>query len=104
MHDRLYKHANKLIRKYNPCKIKNGKCLRGKPCCDNCNHLTENGCAINCLMCKLYLCYRVVEYNEPLFKIFKQMWRKANRHNLLHMRYSKKEVIAILQKEKDLIK
>jgi hypothetical protein len=103
LYDRLYNHADKLIKKHNPCKMKNGKCLRGKPCCDNCPHLTENGCAIDCLMCKLFLCWRVTERNESLTKIFDRIWRKAYTHNLLHLRYSKKETIKFLQEGKEVV-
>lgn len=101
VYDRLYKHADKLIRKHNPCETKDGKCLRGKPCCDNCPHLTKNGCSIDCLMCKLFLCWRVNQHNPVLVRTFRRMQIKANRYNLLHIRLSRKKLINFLQERQD---
>lgn len=100
LYDRLYKRADDLLKEHNPCKMKDGKCLRGEPCCDGCEHLTKNGCVIECLMCKLHLCHRVTRRNPELVKIFRQMCRKADRYGLLHARLSKKETIKILQKNR----
>jgi hypothetical protein len=98
LYDYLYKRADKLIRKHNPCEMKDGKCLRGSPCCDGCNHLTADGCVIDCLMCKLFLCWRVSQRKPVLVRTFRRMQTKAYRHGLLHIRYSKKEMITFLQK------
>ena len=68
-HDRLYVHAYKLIKKHNPCKIKNRKCLAGKICCSGCKHLTKKGCSVACLACKLYLCCEAKE-QFPFFCMF----------------------------------
>lgn len=99
LHDRLYKRADMLIRKHNPCEMKDGQCLRGKPCCDKCNHLTGDGCVINCLMCKLFLCWRVNQRNPVLTRTFRRMQTKAYKHGLLHLRISRKELTNFLREE-----
>lgn len=95
LHDRLYRHADKLIKKHNPCEIKDRKCIVGKCCCDNCDHLTENGCGVKCLRCKLYLCYKA-RNNVSLSKTLARMLQKAYRHNIVHFRYSREQIIKTL--------
>jgi hypothetical protein len=97
LYDRLYKHADKLIKKHNPCKIENGKCVLGKPCCKNCRYLTKNGCSVECLMCKLYLCWKTRQDFCKLNKTLFQMKKKAWRHGLLQFRNSREETIKELQ-------
>lgn len=99
LHDRIYRHADRLIRKHNPCRIENGKCAYGEFCCNDCEHLTETGCSIECLMCKLYLCYKV-HTNVLLSKTLARMLQKAYRHNIVHFRYSREQVVKILHKWK----
>jgi hypothetical protein len=92
LHDRLYNHADKLLKKHNPCKIKDGKCIVGKCCCDNCEHLTENGCGVWCLRCKLYLCWEA-RSNSPLSKTLARILQKAYRHNILGHRHSREQIL-----------
>lgn len=97
LHDRLYRYADKLIKKHNPCKIKNGKCIDGDFCCDGCEHLTESGCSVNCLRCKLCLCW-AARGNIVLDRAFDRILQKAHRHNIVHFRQSREQVIKILYK------
>ena len=62
-YDRLYLKACKIIAKYKPCIIKNGKCIAGEPCCRGCNHLEDSGCTVDSLICKLYLCNKARDEN-----------------------------------------
>lgn len=66
-YDRLYREAQAILDKYNPCnvKIENGKAVCNStragesesPCCGGCQHLTEGiGCTVSALTCKLWLC------------------------------------------------
>jgi hypothetical protein len=86
-YDELYNKADKLFKKYNPCKIQNRKCIVGKHCCcgneyktieeGRCKYLTENGCSVKSLACKLWLCYnifwkednKITELNNKLEKL-----------------------------------
>ncbi len=83
--DVLWKEADRLIRLYDPCQFKDGKCRIGavNGCCtggyDNggqvaskkyrnrpiCKYLDEDkGCTIQCLGCKTHLCCHDVEDAE----------------------------------------
>ena len=71
LYDRIYDIADRLFKKYNPCKIhmKNKRIFcechqKGIPlankcylCCSNCKYCSKNGCIIKCLACKLHRCY-----------------------------------------------
>jgi hypothetical protein len=48
--------VDKLLLKYNPCKIIDRKCLRGHFCCHECTYLIHDQCSVNSLACKLWLC------------------------------------------------
>ncbi|MBW1975234.1 MAG: hypothetical protein JRI45_06650 [Deltaproteobacteria bacterium] len=109
LYDRLYDYADKLIKKYDPCRIrkfgKNAVCAARLPgairniaiehqkvevkrnkkgyyfivhgelkenltCCRECKYLSKNGCTIQCLGCKLYLCtYVNVQYRKLTKKL-----------------------------------
>ena len=101
LHDRLYRHADNIIKKRNPCKIEGKYCLCGKnPCCDYCNYLTEKGCSVECLRCKLYLCYRVQETDPKAHKMLKRLQKQAHRHDLLFARNSKEELFDYIATQK----
>jgi hypothetical protein len=48
--------ATSLFKKFDPCQIKDGKCLRGRFCCDGCEYLSPTGCTTEAIWCKLWLC------------------------------------------------
>lgn len=56
LYEKLCKKATLILKKYNPCNIKNGKCLNGYPCCDDCEFISKKGCIVDSLACKLWLC------------------------------------------------
>ena len=62
LYDDLYEEADFIIKRNNPCQIKDGKCFAGQPCCTNCAHLKNNGCTVKSLACKLWLCYKLREH------------------------------------------
>ncbi len=71
IYDILFNVGDQIIDHYNPCDWRNGKCGRtrlpktdGKSCCEGCEHLGKNGCAVKSLACKLWLC----EDQSILFK------------------------------------
>lgn len=65
----LYDAMDKLIKKYNPCKIRNKKCVRGRMCCADCEYLSDTGCITKCLTCKLWFCTHVDKHKYP--KLFR---------------------------------
>lgn len=58
LYDRLYDIGNFLLKKYNPCKIKDNDCAATfySFCCSDCKYLTNKGCSVKCLWCKLWMC------------------------------------------------
>jgi len=58
LYNSLCTEACDLLKKYNPCKISNGKCTRGYFCCKGCQYLNEstNKCNVDSLLCLLWLC------------------------------------------------
>jgi hypothetical protein len=83
LHDKVYDIADKLIKEHNPCnihKLDNGKIgctnhpdgdYNNMLCCSDCRTTTEegywdNGCTVECLGCKLYLCSAARRNNREL--------------------------------------
>ena len=73
IYDTLFEKMEKLIQTYNPCerRIENGvmRCAKYKDiseCCNGkkCKYLTNTGCSVKNLMCKLHICWA----NQANFK------------------------------------
>jgi hypothetical protein len=72
--DRLYAQADQALAQHQPCRIEGGSCysMRTDParhrrmkmafCCGGCQHLGPQGCTVESLHCKLFIC-------EPLEKL-----------------------------------
>lgn len=70
--DRLYAAAEAALKGFNPCQIRGGACysMRTAPerhtempfCCGGCRHLGAQGCTVESLYCRLWIC-------EPLEKL-----------------------------------
>ncbi len=61
-YNQLCKRADEILKKYNPCNFKNGICLRGWHCCNDCEFLSrKKGCKEKSLACKLWLCDKARE-------------------------------------------
>lgn len=82
-YDKLYKRAELFIKKYNPCKIVNGRCARAQRCgqnfcCDGCQHLTSKGCSIKSLTCKVWFHCGYANYKVLMFKEYKELERDSS--------------------------
>lgn len=58
---KLYVAGQKVLDRHDPCHIHRAsdgklKCVGGTPCCYGCQHLTPQGCSVQALQCKLFLC------------------------------------------------
>ena len=53
---KLYKAGEELFAEFNPCEIRDGKCKRGDLCCSGCEYLSDTGCTVEALWCKLWTC------------------------------------------------
>lgn len=70
--DRLWTRASQVLDRHQPCRIEGGSCysMRAFPqrhkkmpfCCGGCAHLGPQGCTVQSLHCKLFIC-------EPLEKL-----------------------------------
>lgn len=87
LHTTLYRQADKVLKKYNPCKIEKGECSRdGRNfCCGGCKHLSEKGCTTEALWCKVWLCGHFGTVNDKLYRIREI----ASKYGLLYYRSSK---------------
>ena len=87
----LYHKVDVWLKKVNPCKIKNGQCLRGRSggrnfCCGSensngegvCSHCTSTGCnAKQPLACRLWLCQYAMSELTPSQKKQLEDFKKA---------------------------
>ena len=82
--------ADGLFKKYNYCEIKDGTCgrfrLKTSPgknfCCGSCEHLTETGCSVKAIMCKLWICnYKIVpeEFHKTRSILLREFWSLVNK-------------------------
>ena len=81
LHNKLCELADLILYQYNPCQIRNGKCLdRDFPCCSSrfnrkdtgkCMFLKEKGCGGDNVVCKVWLCDKAEKTNEECTKALK---------------------------------
>jgi hypothetical protein len=62
-YNELYDRASAVLKKYNPCNVRNGKCNRAQHggenfCCSEpeCKYLTPKGCSTKSLSCRMWFC------------------------------------------------
>jgi hypothetical protein len=94
LYSELYREGEQVLRDNNPCKIQGGKCMAGEFCCGGCKHLGPNGCTVEALACKLWLCYKATTTAEGARTIaqFKVIKLIAVEHKVpTHLRASKEE-------------
>lgn len=112
-YDELFQQALAVFAKYNPCKVKDcdgvHTCVRGREddipsfCCYGCAHLTEDGCAVECLWCKLWFCQppsssyyqgkSFLKVPEEFFKELRMLRKEASNLGMLAYRASKEELM-----------
>ena len=82
LYDVLFAVGQQVIDHHQPCHWKDGMCRRmrsikgDKGCCEGCRHLTNDGCAVQSLACKLWLCdsqARLFRECETELKILRQV-------------------------------
>lgn len=104
LYDLLYFTADLLIKLRNPCKIHHEKvpsqpdkitCVGHEPCCTSCRYLSDNGCTIKCLGCKLWLCPTASERHLRLQYLLTHMKMVAYRqgHALACIRVPRQELL-----------
>ena len=96
LYDRLYEVGDFLLKKYNPCGIKNGKCIRPDSpefCCGGCEYLIVRGCSVKSLSCKLWLCVFIDDKASVLSRQLLTLSYLQSVNDLWSARKSKEEVI-----------
>jgi hypothetical protein len=95
LYDELCAEADLILKKYNPCAIKNSTCLIGTPCCEDCEYLSnKSGCTVNSLACKLFLCQAAINKFPECVVAFSAIKRIAGENRLLGFRSSKEDVLS----------
>jgi hypothetical protein len=54
--DRLYAAACKALEDHDPCAVRGGQCYSMRFCCGGCRHLGPEGCTVESLHCRLWVC------------------------------------------------
>lgn len=82
LYDILLTLGQQTMDDYDPCDWRNGKCRRMRSskddggCCEGCEHLSQQGCTVQSLACKLWLCENqrnIFKHCEIELKILRQV-------------------------------
>jgi hypothetical protein len=58
----LYQSGQALFNRYQPCRNEDSNCKQGgRYCCGGCEHLSDTGCTVDALWCKLWTCHKLVQ-------------------------------------------
>jgi hypothetical protein len=94
LYDQLCKEADELLMEYKPCNVQEGKCLRGRFCCDDCEHLEKDGkCGINSLVCKLWLCDEAIPHNKEFIEKAEELFYRGHGFGINVFRGGKNDFI-----------
>lgn len=112
-YDEVYYKAQALFDKYNPCQMEVhslgkltcvAKSNPGQLCCLGCGYLSDDGCTVMCLGCKVSLCGGAGDHDEfrsKMHKIKRTLFNVTvvRGYGLLGIRASKEKVMGRLAKE-----
>ena len=96
IYDQLYDEADKLFKKYNYCDIKDNTCYQARRCgcisfcCKRCEYLSDNGCTVKSLTCKLWICGGKKMPSE-FWQTRMRLYSVANSYKFLIYRGSKED-------------
>lgn len=98
VYDELCRQADAILKKFNPCKIKRGRCSSGRryPCCDDCEFLSKKECTEKSLACKLWLCPDAREAYPECASLLDELEDVAERnpHITLGIRTIKEDILS----------
>lgn len=111
-HRRLYKLASRVLERSNPCggcPVKKAKCstlsrerhYSKEWCCSGCKYSSENGCTVEALGCKLYLCYGGPSKHASNYvrKRLHTLQLIADEYNVWYARASAEDVLSLNSRE-----
>ena len=83
-YDCLFELGERVLKTYNPCDWKNGTCRSVREngiadcgCCKGCEYLSDKGCTVKSLSCKLWLCEELRERFPKVERQFSKLKRVA---------------------------
>jgi hypothetical protein len=96
MYDKMYDKVSDILKELNPCEISKDSCIKDIAwCCNHCRYVTNIGCSVRSLVCRLWLCCKLrdtdkgKEFIERTFIIEETAWHFGF---LNYTRYSKEDV------------
>jgi len=97
LYDRLYRMAGKVLAKRRPCQkcaacVYHGGIKSG--CCKGCPLLGPDGCTVQSLACKLWLCYESARDRLAVHQL-DRIQRIAYRHGIYFARATKEEALSL---------
>lgn len=105
MYDRLYAAADRVLKKHDPCAGCPVGCTNGIPvmhtklwCCSGCKYLGPDGCTVQALACKLWLCSKATRNNPRAKRLLSRLQRLAGRYGFLVFRGSKEDNLKPLRR------
>jgi hypothetical protein len=119
--DELYAGANAVLKGHNPCQIRGGACYsmrhfpeqhKNEPfCCTGCKHLGPEGCTVESLYCRLWICEPLerlhikrrkgVRVPDGLVKALRALRKRADHFGLQVFRGTKEDSIAKALRKQD---
>ena len=117
--DQLYAAADEAMKREDPCKVKAGACLsmREYPenhvnepfCCTGCKHLGPQGCTVQSLHCRVWVCAPIDHENisrklgvrvlSPFFKELRRIKAEGQKYHFMIWRGTREESIEKALKE-----
>lgn len=104
LYDLIYDKADKLLKEFNPCDVHKTLfgdifCKCRNFCCCDCDYLSEKGCTVKALYCKLWRCDASyyhnnlgVKYKNSLDYQLNKLLKIAKKYNLLIIRGTKEDI------------
>lgn len=64
LYEAIWRQMDSILKEWNPCEFQGGRCFRNREkskkekngCCHGCEWLSDKGCTVMSLGCKLFLC------------------------------------------------
>lgn len=84
LYDQLYDEASAILKKDNPCNMGCNTCTNSQVnkgteafCCSGCKYLGADGCTVNALSCRVWLCFAARRKHPETAKALDAIGRKA---------------------------
>lgn len=93
LYDELYQKGIDIISNIEECK----NCPYDYKCCkpmkENCKYLSDNGCIVECLACKLYICKEIKDNYPEIVSKLNKLTDIAKSNDIFKYYKSKEEIL-----------